>query len=71
MAYTITDKCTACDRCIDVCPIDAISAGTPYYVIDDTCCDFEECVAVCPENAIVPLVEDAVISLNEKTDQDE
>ena len=55
MAYTITDKCTACDECIDVCPIDAISAGDPIYVIDDTCCDFEECVVACPEEAIIPL----------------
>ena len=58
MAYTITEKCTACDACIDVCPIDAISAGDTVYVIDDTCCDFEECVVVCPEEAIVPLEEE-------------
>ena len=57
MAFRITDACTACDRCIDVCPISAISPGDPIYVIDDTCCDFQECLAECPENAIV-LVQD-------------
>ncbi|MFQ5569926.1 MAG: DUF362 domain-containing protein [Rhodothermales bacterium] len=57
MPYTITDTCTACDMCIDVCPISAIMEGDPTYVIDDTCCDFEECTVVCPEDAIV-LIED-------------
>jgi ferredoxin len=59
MAFTITDKCTACDLCLDTCPIDAISPGDPIYVIDDTCCEFEECLVVCPEDAIVPLDEEA------------
>lgn len=53
MAYQITDACTACGLCLDVCPIGAISEGEPKYVIDDTCCDFEECVVECPEEAIV------------------
>lgn len=59
MAYRITDACTACDLCVDVCPIGAIAAGDPIYVIDDTCCDFQECVIECPEEAIM-LVEDDI-----------
>lgn len=55
MAFQITDACTRCDLCVDVCPIGAVSMGDPIYVIDDTCCDFEECVIVCPEGAIVPV----------------
>lgn len=55
MAYQITEVCTACDRCIDVCPISAIEPGDPIYVINDTCCDFEECLVECPENAIVQI----------------
>jgi len=55
MAYVITDRCTRCGQCLDVCPIGAISEGDPRYVIDDTCCDFAECVVVCPEEAIVEL----------------
>lgn len=53
MAYQITDACTTCGLCLDVCPIGAVSEGDPKYVIDDTCCDFEECVLECPEQAIV------------------
>ncbi len=57
MPYRINENCTACDLCVDVCPISAISEGDPIYVIDDTCCDFEECLVMCPEEAIV-LIED-------------
>ncbi len=59
MPYVITDACTACDLCVDVCPIGAIAPGHPVYLIDDTCCDFEECLAMCPEDAILPLEEPA------------
>lgn len=59
MPYKITNACTACDRCVDVCPISAIEQGDPIYVINDTCCDFEECLVECPENAIVPLLDGA------------
>lgn len=57
MAYRITDACTTCGLCLDVCPIGAIAEGDPVYVIDETCCDFEECLIECPEGAIVPLDE--------------
>lgn len=58
MPYTITEACTACDMCVDVCPISAISEGDPIYVIDDTCCDFEECLVMCEVDAIVAVVEE-------------
>jgi len=58
MPFTITDACTACEQCLDTCPVDAIEPGTPVFVIDETlCCDFEECVVVCPEDAIIPLAD--------------
>ena len=63
MAYTILDSCTACDLCVEQCPIGAIEAGDPIYVIDDTCCDFEECLVVCPVDAIVPLDEAGPVTL--------
>ena len=55
MPYKITEACTACDQCIDACPISAITQADPIYIIDDTCCDFEECVVMCDDNAIMPL----------------
>lgn len=56
MPYRITEACTACGKCLPVCPIDAISVGEPIYVIDPMLCvDFEECLPVCPVDAIVPL----------------
>lgn len=58
MPYTITEDCTACDECIDACPISAITEGDPIYVIDDTCCDFEECLVMCDFDAIVAIPEE-------------
>lgn len=68
MAYRITEACTQCDLCVDVCPISAIAPGDPVYVIDDTCCDFEECLIVCPEDAIVPLSEIAGDGASERVE---
>ncbi len=54
MAYVITDKCTMCGTCKDVCPVEAISEGDPKYKIDaDTCIDCGACSAECPAEAIV------------------
>jgi ferredoxin len=55
MAYVISDKCTACGNCKEVCPTEAISAGNPIYVIDaDTCVDCGVCASECPVEAISP-----------------
>lgn len=55
MAYVITDKCEACGDCVDECPVEAISEGSPIYVIDaDTCVDCGTCAEVCPVDAPVP-----------------
>ena len=53
MAYFITDKCTKCGNCIDVCPTNSITESISKYVIDrDTCSDSSSCVNVCPVDAI-------------------
>lgn len=57
MPYRITEACTKCGLCVDVCPLSAIEPAEPVYVINDTCCDFEECLAECPESAIVRISE--------------
>jgi len=51
--HYITDDCTSCGTCVDVCPVTAISEGEPIYVIDaDTCTDCGACDEVCPVEAI-------------------
>jgi len=55
MAHVISDKCTMCGSCKDVCPVGAISEGDPKYLIDaDTCIDCGVCVDACPTEAISP-----------------
>ncbi|HUW83018.1 MAG TPA: 4Fe-4S binding protein [Phycisphaerae bacterium] len=53
MAYVISDECTMCGACKDVCPVEAISEGDPKYTIDpDVCNDCAACVDECPVDAI-------------------
>ena len=55
MAYVISDQCTMCGSCKDVCPVSAISEGDPMYAIDpDSCTDCGACVEECPASAIAP-----------------
>ena len=69
MAYVITDDCTACARCPQVCPNSAIAAALVWrpaaielrsYRIDPRLCtecvgfaDDPQCAEVCPAGAIV------------------
>lgn len=53
MAYVITDSCTACGACKEVCPVEAISAGEKKYSIDpNKCVDCGACESECPTGAI-------------------
>lgn len=53
MAYEITDKCTACGKCQEVCPVEAISKGEKRYVIDEEkCVSCGVCAGECPVEAI-------------------
>jgi ferredoxin len=55
MAYVISDECTMCGSCAEVCPVEAISEGDDKYVIDaDLCTDCGTCEAECPVEAISP-----------------
>jgi ferredoxin len=55
MAYIISDLCTTCGACVEVCPVDAISEGDPKYIIDpNTCIDCGACADECPVEAISP-----------------
>ena len=61
MALTIiTDDCTSCDACPEVCPNKAISVENSLYVIDAEKCtecvgaeDEPQCKLVCPADCIV------------------
>ena len=54
MAFTISDKCTACGACKDVCPAEAIAAGDKKYAIAaDACIDCGACAGSCPSGAIL------------------
>lgn len=61
MAYVITDACTKCMSCPDVCPVDCIhpSAGeagldevTQLHIDPDECIDCGACAEQCPADAI-------------------
>ncbi len=53
MAYVISDECTMCGVCKEVCKVDAIREGDPKFVIDPgKCNDCGDCVDECPVNAI-------------------
>ena len=55
MAYVIGDKCTTCGKCIEVCPVEAISKGAKKYAIDaEKCVDCGACAGECPSEAIDP-----------------
>jgi len=47
MAYKISEEeCTSCGICMDLCPVEAISAGDDFYIINPD---------ICPVNAIHPV----------------
>ncbi|NCC49658.1 MAG: 4Fe-4S dicluster domain-containing protein [Spartobacteria bacterium] len=53
MAHVISDDCTMCGSCQDVCPVEAISEGDTKFVIDaEACTDCGACAAECPVDAI-------------------
>lgn len=47
------EKCTACETCVESCPLDAIAMKDGLAIVDaDTCGDCGACVDVCPAEAI-------------------
>ena len=49
----ITEKCTECGACYDVCTFKAIKPGSPYSIIGERCDECASCILVCPEDAIL------------------
>ena len=53
MAHVITDLCSLCGSCVEVCPSECIKEGDSQYYIDPVeCSDCASCVDECPEGAI-------------------
>ncbi|MFR9513214.1 MAG: 4Fe-4S binding protein [Rikenellaceae bacterium] len=53
MAYKINpDCCVACGSCIEVCPVEAISAGDVYSIDASACIDCGACAGECPSECI-------------------
>jgi uncharacterized pyridoxamine 5'-phosphate oxidase family protein/NAD-dependent dihydropyrimidine dehydrogenase PreA subunit len=53
--YVITEVCTACGLCQNVCPQRCIQAGDPYYIQPEHCLHCGNCEEHCPVNAVQPL----------------
>lgn len=51
--YRITAGCTACGRCMPVCPQRCIEPGRPYRIAPEHCLHCGACAAVCPAGAVV------------------
>ncbi|HAK59236.1 MAG TPA: ferredoxin [Nitrospiraceae bacterium] len=52
MEYWISDRCTGCGTCQDVCPTEAIQLEDGRAVITMDCIDCGSCIRFCPEGAI-------------------
>lgn len=61
-------KCTACGRCVQWCPVDAIVIGPDRVAAIDhgACYGCGECVAACPDGAIAAQWKTAPESIQEK-----
>jgi len=46
------EKCKGCGKCVDVCPVEAITIENKIAVISDDCIECGACVNECPFEAI-------------------
>jgi Pyruvate/2-oxoacid:ferredoxin oxidoreductase delta subunit len=48
----VSDDCTACAACIDICPVEAVSVDEKAEINADLCMGCGLCATVCPEDVI-------------------
>lgn len=52
--YVITEACTGCGRCLEVCPQSCIDTCViPYIITDRNCLRCGNCMEICPSGAVV------------------
>lgn len=49
----LTDRCSACGKCVANCPLEAVSLVQGVASISADCVDCRVCLRVCPEGAVV------------------
>lgn len=47
-----SDKCTACGRCAEICPVGALKLGAKARLDTTRCVKCRLCLTVCPVKAI-------------------
>ncbi|MCP4137549.1 MAG: 4Fe-4S dicluster domain-containing protein [bacterium] len=48
----VSDECTACSACVDICPVDAISINDIAEINEEICIGCGLCATTCPVDAI-------------------
>jgi len=51
------ELCTACGKCVKVCPVDALELKDEKAVLTGDCISCGVCVSACPEDAIEPVIQ--------------
>ncbi len=51
-AVVTASKCTGCESCVDICPVEAITMKNDKACVGDDCMDCGQCVDECPVEAI-------------------
>ena len=46
------EKCTGCESCVEICPVEAIKVDEGKAKVGDECVDCGQCVDECPSKAI-------------------